>query len=111
VNVTVIGRPNQVVERQGVVVVALRSTKTPTLPKGLPPLPATPTTYMIVVQQKQWNKVCEAMQQPDDALIVEGYGVHAPRFTGITVYATQITTKALHAAKRKDQTAAPVTEG
>jgi hypothetical protein len=73
VKVTVIGRPSQVVERQGVIVVALRSTEPPTLPKGLPPLPATPTTYMIFIQQKQWNKVREAMQQPDDALIVEGY--------------------------------------
>jgi len=70
VKVTVIGRPNQVVERQGVIVVALRNTKAPTLPKGLPPVPSTPTTYMVFVQQKQWNKVREAMQQPDDALIV-----------------------------------------
>ncbi len=72
VKVTVIGRPNQVVERQGVVVVALRSTKAPTLPKGLPPLPTTPTNYMVFIQQKQWNKVRDAMQQPDDALSVEG---------------------------------------
>jgi hypothetical protein len=73
------------------------------LPKGLPPVPATPTNYMIVVQQKQWNKVKEAMQNADDALIVEGYPVHEPRFAGITVYATQVTTKALQAAKRKEQ--------
>jgi hypothetical protein len=111
VKVTVIGRPNQIVERQGVIILALRSTKPPTLPKGLPPLPATPTSYMIFVQQKQWNKVREAMQQPDDALIVEGYPVHEPRFAGITVYATQVTTKTLQAAKRKDQTSVPVNEG
>ncbi len=43
------------------------------------------------------------MQQLDDALIVEGYEVHAPRFAGITVYAPQVTTKALQAAKRKEQ--------
>ena len=49
-------------------------------------------------------------QQPAAALIVEGYGVHEPRFAGITVYATQVTTKALQAAKRKEQ-AAPVNEG
>jgi deoxyinosine 3'endonuclease (endonuclease V) len=65
---------------------------------------------MIVVQQKQWKKVRDALQQPDDALIVEGYGVHEPRFAGITVYATQVTTKALQAAKRKEQTAS-VSEG
>ena len=57
---------------------------------------------MIVVQQKQWNKVRDAMQQADDALIVEGYPVHAPRFAGITVYATQVTTTALQAAKRNE---------
>jgi hypothetical protein len=72
VKVTVIGRPSHVVERQGVIILALRSTKTPTLPKGLPSLPATPTNYMVFIQQKQWNKVREAMQQPDDVLIVEG---------------------------------------
>jgi len=111
VKVTVLGRPAQVVERQGVIILALRSTKAPTLPKGLPPLPTTPTTYMVFIQQKQWNKVREAMQQPDDALIVEGYPVHEPRFAGITVYATQVTTKALQAAKRKEQPAAPVNAG
>ncbi len=51
------------------------------------------------------------MQHADDALIVEGYPVHEPRFAGITVYATQVTTKALQAAKRKEQAAAPVGEG
>jgi hypothetical protein len=110
VKVTVIGRPNQVVERQGVVVVALRSTKPPTLPKGLPPVPSTPTSYMLFIQQKQWTKVREAMQNADDALIVEVYPLHEPRFAGVTVYATQVTTKALQAAKRKEQTA-PVSAG
>jgi hypothetical protein len=62
VKVTVIGRPNQVVERQGVVVVALRSTKTPTLPKGLPPLPSTPTIPGSVHETEHsvryaWSKV------------------------------------------------------
>jgi hypothetical protein len=50
------------------------------------------------------------MQHAADLLIVEEYPVHAPRFAGITVYATQVTTKALHAAKRKEQ-AALVHEG
>jgi hypothetical protein len=109
VKVTVIGRPSQVVERQGVIILAQRSTKAPTLPKGLPPLPSTPTNYMMFVQQKQWNKVRDAMQDADDALIVEGYPVHEPRFAGITVYATQVTTKALQVAKRTEQTV-PVNE-
>jgi len=103
VKVTVVGRPAQVVERQGVIILALRSTNAPTLP-------ATPTNYMIFVAQKQWNKVREATQNADDALIVEGYPGHAPRFAGITVDATNVTTKALQAAKRKEQVGA-VSEG
>jgi hypothetical protein len=110
VKVTIIGRPNQVVERQGVIILGLRSTKPPSLPKGLPLLPATPTTYMVFIAQKQWNKVREAMENAGDALIVEGYPVHEPRFAGITVYATQVTTKTLQAAKRQAQTAATVSE-
>ncbi len=54
------------------------------------------------------DTIIAPLQQPDDALIVEGYGVHAPRFAGITVYATQVTTKALQAAKRTEQTRAPI---
>ena len=46
------------------------------------------------------------MQNADDWLIVEGYPVHEPRFAGITVYATQVTTKQLQAAKRKEQAGA-----
>ncbi len=65
---------------------------------------------MLFIQQKQRNKVREAMENADDVLIVEGYPVHQPRFAGITVYATQVTTKMLQAAKRKEQ-AAPVHEG
>ena len=49
------------------------------------------------------------MQQLDDALILEGYPVHEPRFAGITVYATQVTTRVLQVATRKEQ-AAPVNE-
>jgi hypothetical protein len=65
---------------------------------------------MIFVKQKQWTKVRAAMQQADDALIVEGYPVHEPRFAGITVYATQVTTKGLQAVKRKEH-ATSVSEG
>ena len=63
------------------------------------------------MQQKQWNKVQDVMQQPDDALIVDGYPTHELRFAGITVYATQVTTKALQAAKRTEQTAGAANDG
>jgi hypothetical protein len=34
---------------------------------------------------------------------VEGYPVYDQRFTGITVYATHVTTKVLQATKRQQQ--------
>ncbi len=101
VKVTIIGRPGEIVERQGVIILALQSTAAPSLPKGLPAPPAQPTNYLIFVSQKQWKRVAEALQNAEDKLIVEGYPVHHPRFTGITVYATQVTTTLLQAAKRQ----------
>ncbi len=100
---TLIGRPNHVVKRQGLVILGLQTAAPPPLPKGLPALPPQPTTYMVFINQKQWNKVTAALTNPDDQLLVEGYPVYDPRFTGITVYATQVTTKLLQAARRQQQ--------
>jgi len=106
VKVTIIGRPGEIVERQGVIILAMKSTTAPSLSKGLPAPTAQPTNYLVFVSQKQWWRVAEALQNPEDKLIIEGYPVHHPRFTGITVYATQVTTTRLQAAKRQQQTPA-----
>jgi hypothetical protein len=105
VNVTIVGRPGEIVERQGVIILALKSTAAPSLPKGLPMPPAQPTNYLVFISQKQWKRVADAIKNPQDKLIIEGYPVHHPRFTGITVYATQVTTTLLQAAKREQQQA------
>jgi len=101
VKVTIIGRPGEIVERQGVIILALKSTAAPSLPKGLPAPPEQPTNYLIFISQKQWRKVAEAITNPEDKLIIEGYPTMHPKFAGITVYATQVTTKLLQAAKRQ----------
>ena len=105
VKITVIGRPQQVQARGDVVMVPLRSEKLPTLPKGLPTPPAGGTAYAVLIARKQWQKVAEALQQPGDRLVVEGYPTLDPRFPGITVLATSVTTTALQAAKREAQRA------
>jgi hypothetical protein len=105
VKVTIIGRPGEVAERQGVIILALKSTTVPSLPKGLPAPPTQPTNYLVFVSQKQWKKVADALQNPDDKLIIEGYPVHHPRFAGITGYATQVTTTLLQVAKRQGPSA------
>ncbi len=105
VKLTVIGRPGKVVERGDVALVAMRSEKVPSLPKGVP-APASPTVdYMVLVGIKQWRKVAQALAaDPADKVIMEGYPTVQPEFAGITVYATSATTTGIQAGKRAAQT-------
>ena len=106
VKLTVVGRPNSVAERGPVVLVGLRSERAPSLPKGLP-APAQPTSYMLLIARKQWDKIAPQLRRPDDVLIVEGYPTLDARFQGITVLATRATTKLLQQAERQRQQAQP----
>jgi len=101
VKLTVIGRPGKVVERGDVVLVAMRSEKAPSLPKGVPAPTSPQTDYMALVGRKQWGKVAEALAaDPADKVIVEGYPTVRPDFAGITVHATSATTTGIQAGKR-----------
>jgi len=105
VKLTVIGRPGKVVERGDVALVAMRSEKVPSLPKGVPAPPSPQTDYMVLVGMKQWRKVAEALAaDPADKLLIEGYPTIQPEFAGITVYATSATTTGIQAGKRAAQT-------
>ena len=103
VKVTLIGRPGRLVEQPAVVITTMQSTKVPALPKGLPKPPDTPTLYVVYIARKQWVKVAEAIQNPDDALIIEGFAAYDAAVEGIAVFATNVTTKLQQAAKRQAQ--------
>ncbi len=103
---TVIGRPGKVIERGDVALVAMRSEKAPSLPKGVPAPPAPQADYMVLVGMKQWRKVAAALAaDPADKVIMEGYPTVQPEFAGVTVYATSATTTGIQAGKRAAQTA------
>jgi len=103
VKLTVIGRPGKPVERGDVVVLRMKSEKTPTLPKGVP-APTGGTDYMVLVGRKQWSKVAAALAlDPADKVIIEGYPTVRPDFAGITVHATSATTSGIQAGKRAEQ--------
>ncbi len=104
VKITIIGRPGSVAERGPVVLLAVTSERVPPLPKGLP-APAGPTDYALVVARKQWERVAGALRRVDDLLIVEGYPTLDPRFRGITVLATHVTTRLLQQAERQQRLA------
>lgn len=111
VKATIIGRPDRVIEKGDLVITSLQSGKIPSLPKELPPPPGEPTTYVVYIACKQWNKVKNSLNRhPDDKLIIEGYPVFDRRIgqTGtMTIYAQSITTKLLEQARREQQKAAP----
>lgn len=50
----------------------MRQSRTPSLPKGLPHLPATPTNYLVVIATRQWRTVADSVKSLEDLLIVEG---------------------------------------
>jgi PHAX RNA-binding domain len=102
VKITLTGRPAKVVEKGDAIIVGLRSTRVPSLPKGLP-VPAADTKYAIFIAKKQWIPVARALAgDPADIVIVEGHPSLHPKFnTGIAVYCTMCTTAGLQKARRE----------
>ncbi len=103
VKVTLIGRPGKVIEKETLVLTSMQGGKPPALPAGLPPAPAEPTTYIVFIAKKQWRKVAEALKDPQDVLIIEGYQAFDKRLQTVTVFAQSTTTKALQQARREAQ--------
>ena len=100
VKITLIGRPGRVVEKHDLVITMMTQMQAPTsFPKGVPQPPATPTDYTIYIAAKQWNKVAEAMKNPEDKLIVEGFAAFDPALEGMAVFVTNATTKLLQQQK------------
>lgn len=103
VKITLIGRPGKLEIRKDVVVTTLTHTGgTPSLPKGVPPLPQTPTVYTVYIGARQWRKVEEALNRdPDDALIVDGICAFDPDLQTISVHATHVTTRATETTRKE----------
>lgn len=95
------GRPGRIIESQGVILTAMQAgERRPTLPKGLPEPPAGGTTYIVYIAAKQWAKVAQAIQDPGDALIVEGYPYFDAKLNSMALLAQNITTRNLQRAQR-----------
>ena len=103
VKITVIGRPGKILDKGTCIVTVMESTKVPTLPKGLPTPTSTPTKYAVYIASKQWKKVEEAIKDPEDVLIVEGFPKTDPEVSAIAVFTTNVTTKKLQMIKKQPQ--------
>jgi len=105
VKVTVVGRPGKIVDRGQCIVTVMESNKVPALPKGLPTPPAGATKYVVYIASKQWKKVAESLNDPEDVLIVEGFPTMDEQTRSIAVFATNTTTKLLQKAQKEAQKA------
>ena len=78
-NITLIGWPGRMVDQQDLVMTLLESRHVPKhVPKGMPTLPSTPMTSSVTSATKQCVTVAEAIQHPEDALIVDGFAAYDP---------------------------------
>ena len=104
VKITLVGRPaGRVIDKGQCIIIAMRDEKLPSLPKGLPVPSSTPQNYAVYIAAKQWKKVAEAIVDPTDALIVEGYPQLDSKTSSIAVFATNVTTKHLQVAAKKNK--------
>jgi hypothetical protein len=101
--ITLVGRPQKIIDRGQCIITTLESSKVPALPKGVPAPAQTATPYAIYIGSKQWKKVAEAITDPEDALIIEGFPqLDLPTKT-IAVFTTSVTTKKIQAGKRQQK--------
>ncbi len=100
--ITLIGRPaSRVREQPTHAVMIFQSTAVPQLPKGLSAPSGEPTNYVVYIATKQWKKVEAAIEDPADALIIDGFPQINAKTGSIAVYATNATTKNLQRAAKK----------
>jgi len=101
VKISLVGRPGKVIERNDAVIVTLTGPKPPALPKGLPVLPDDAVTvFLVYIARKQWTKVADAMQNPEDRLVIEGYPFMDAKLKVIGVLTQNVTTVLTQRAQR-----------
>ena len=100
VKITITGRPGKIVNKGQCIITIMEESKAPPLPKGLPAPTSTPVKYAVYISIKHWNKVEEAIKDPDDILIVEGFPKTDSEVSAIAIFATNVTTKKLQMAAK-----------
>jgi hypothetical protein len=102
--ITLTGRPGPIQKQHQYVAFTMKTQTAPAnLPKGLPTLRGE-TKYMILVTEKQWNKVEKQINNDkEDKLFIEGFSTVQPDFPGIVVLAQNISTTGLMRSRKEQQ--------
>ncbi len=107
---TIIGRPDSIQVDKDTVILQMTYTPKPgsngqySLPKGVPAPQETSTPIRVYVGGKQFGKVKAQLDNPDDALIIEG-AISQVIDGVLTVYASNITSKLIQMARTAEQKA------
>ncbi len=106
--ITLTGRPGPIQKQHQYVAFSMKTQSAPAnLPKGLPTLKGE-TKYLILVAEKQWNKVEKQINDDkEDKLFVEGFSTVQPDFPGVVVLAQSINTTGLMRARKQQQKGQP----
>ncbi|MEP6989197.1 MAG: hypothetical protein ABI970_26590, partial [Chloroflexota bacterium] len=101
------GRPGSVEKRPEVVVTTMSYVASaPSLPRGIPLPPTTPTLYTVYMAPKQWEKIEASLADPADILTVDGVCAFDPDTNGMAVFATSVRSEFVEAKTREEQKAA-----
>lgn len=112
VKIVLTGRPGRIQHYKEMIVTTMRGTGLPNqFPRGVPTPPSTPTDYIVYISSRQWKKVSEAIKDPEDALIIEGYCAYDNEAKAIGVYTTAITTRLMRIALKEKQKSESIEQG
>ena len=104
--VTVIGRPGKVGAHGTFMVTTMRDAqKSPPLPKGVPAMPQSKLLYLLYIAKKHWKKVVDYLENPDDALIIEGFLNYDKEMKRMAIFTQSATTKMIERERREQQKA------
>ena len=101
VKIELTGRPGSVSRRNDTVVLVLEDSHFGSLPKTVPSPPPVPTTYVVYAAARQWSEIEQAIKNPGDVLIINGYCAYDDAVKGISVFATHVTTKLTKMGSRR----------
>jgi hypothetical protein len=107
VKITLIGQLGKYVDKGTCIMAVMQHTgeKLPALPKGVPTPQAVKTNYVVYIGSKQWKKVAEAVKDPEDSLIIEGFPQLDSQTGAISVFASNVASKKQQIALKQQQQA------
>ena len=103
VKITMVGRPGEIERRQNLVIFTMQdSVKEETaLPRGVPHPDPAPVDYTVYISANQWERVEEAIENPQDELLIDGVCKFDGETKTMAVFATFVTTRKLKKKEKK----------